>query len=205
MGSSTPLILGGIALLIFCVCLGVAIWYFTSKSDSPAPDSGSSGSGSPATGSSPAPAPAPPSSKFTKVAGTDFVGNDISGSEMTSKDTVDLCATQCLNLPNCAGFIYNSTYKLCWSKTAMGNPVSRPDMDSYILDVTGYTTMPKYDYPNNDISCTNKTSVADCASGCTGANCLGFNYISRVGTNCCTKSALVAGAAVDNITFYKKI
>ena len=203
MGSSTPLILGGIALLIFCVCLGVAIWYFTSKSDSPAPGSGSPGSGSPATGSSPA--PAPPSSKFTKVAGIDFVGNDISGSEMTSKDTVDLCATQCLNLPNCAGFIYNPTYKLCWSKTAMGNPVSKPNMDSYILDVTGFTTMPKYDYPSNDITCTNKTSVADCASGCTGANCLGFNYISRVGTNCCTKSALVAGAAVDNITFYKKI
>lgn len=197
----SPVILG-LAALVFLVCLGVAIWYFTSTSDSPSPDSGS-----PATGSSPAPAPAPvaPSSKFTKVAGTDFGGNDISGSDRTSKDTVDLCATQCLNLPNCAGFIYNSTDKLCWSKTAMGNPVSNTKMDSYILDVTGYTTMPKYDYGANDITCTNKTSVADCAAGCTGANCLGFNYISRVGTNCCTKSALVAGAAVDNITFYKKI
>jgi len=190
-------------MLIFCVCFGVAIWYFTSKSDSPSPDSGSPDSGSPATGSSPA--PAAPSSKFTKVAGTDFSGNDISGSDRTSKDTVDLCATQCLNLPNCAGFLYNSTDKLCWSKSRMGGPVSNTKMDAYILDVPGYTTMPKYDYSANDISCTTKTSVTDCASGCTGANCLGFNYISGRSINCCTKSALVSGAAINDITFYKKL
>jgi len=196
----SPVILGLVGL-VFCMCLGLAIWYFTSKSDSPAPDSGS-----PATGSSPAPAPVAPSSKFTKVAGTDFGGNDISGSERTSKDTVDLCATQCLNLPNCKGFIYNPTDKLCWSKTAMGGPVSNTKMDSYILDVTGFTTMPKYDYPGNDISGTTKPSLNECASACTGS-CVGFAAVARgaANPNCYLKSAVVGGKIENDVTFYKKI
>jgi hypothetical protein len=88
----------------------------------------------------------------------------------------------------------------------MGNPSSNTKMDSYILDVSGYTTMPKYDYPANDISCTIKPSLNECANACTGT-CLGFAAVARGASNpnCCLKSAVVGGKIENDVTFYKKI
>lgn len=136
----------------------------------------------------------------------DYPFNDI---KTISINQVSDCGTQCYNNPKCVGFVTDDNASTCWLKSALGNPNSVSNRNTYTIDRNPQSTDSRWtgpqtlDYPGNDIQKINVSNVYDCGEACSkNASCVGF-VTDDVATTCWLKSKMDKSNSTTNRNSYK--
>jgi hypothetical protein len=140
-----------------------------------------------------------------------YPGNDI----QLLNTTIEECATKCRNHPTCTNIAYSNQGNSCFmkyndTKARDTNFVQSNEWTTFpMLDNNKYKLIEKLDFPGNDITNLQNSTVEECSVKCNSTKgCIGFNFNGGTGAgakgNCWIKNGLPNPTKTNDWNFYKK-